>query len=84
MDELDFQIKLLAIDSVFTGRVEDDLLQDVLNSLVNEGVSIAFVDGGSKVVSCVKQPEVLHSSVPDVEEAISTTVSVDRGSDIEG
>jgi len=84
VDELNFQIKLLAVHGVFTGRVEDDLLQHILNSLVNESVSIGFVDGGSEVVPCVKQPEVLHSSVPDVEEAVLTTVSVDRGSNIEG
>jgi len=84
VDELDFQIILLAVDGVFTGRVEDDLLQDILDSLVDEGVAISFADGGSKVVSCVKQPKVFHSSVPDVEEAVLTTISVDRGSNVEG
>lgn len=67
VNELDFQVVHLALDPMVRGGVEDQLLQDILNSLVDESVSICLVNWGSEKIAGVKHPEVLDLAVSQIE-----------------
>jgi len=53
VDELKFEIEFLSIDQMFRGRVEDELLQVVGDTLEGEGVAILQTDFTSEVISSI-------------------------------
>lgn len=73
VDKLDFKVETFSVNCVFRGGVESQLLQNVVNSLVIEGVTILLRNRSGEKVSSIEQSNTVGFVVTDVKGDISAS-----------